>query len=108
MENLIPLPNTRTYPLGNALTRSIPKPRQRPLTAEDCTLFAGNPVTLPGKQFLLDEGGGRDSLYEVTEVKLLKGRSEYLVQFEGSWNCVTVSDEGMMELMKQSSLVENE
>jgi len=100
----MPLPTTQTLP---SLTRSIPKPRQRPLTAEDCTLFAGNPATLPGKQFLLEEDGGHDSLYEVTEVKLLKGRSEYLVQFEGCCDCVTVSDQKMMVLLKGSSLVES-
>jgi hypothetical protein len=86
--------------------RSIANPRKRLLTVEDCTLFADNPATLLGKQFLREEDGGRDSLYEVTEVKFRKGSQEYLVQFEGCCDCVTVSSQGMMELLKESSLVE--
>ena len=86
--------------------RSTANPRKRVLTATDYTLFADNPTTLPDKQFLLKEDGGRNSLYEVTEVRFLKGSWVYLVQFEGCCDCVTVSGEGMMDLLKSSSLVE--
>lgn len=101
------LPTPQMPPLVHPLTRSIREPRQCPITAEDCTMFVGNPATFPGKQFLLEEGGGRDSSYEVTEVKLLKGTTEYLVQFEGCSDCVTVSDQEMMEMLKRSSSVES-
>jgi hypothetical protein len=86
--------------------RSIANPRKRLLTAEDYTLFAGNPTTLPDKQFLLEEDGGRDSLYEVTEVKFQKASWAYLVRFEGCCDCVTLTDQEMMDLLKGSSLVE--
>lgn len=86
--------------------RPIANPPKRLLTAEDYTLFAGNPATLPDKQFLLEEDGGLDTLYEVTEVKFRKGSWEYLVQFEGCYDCVTVSGQEMTDLLKRSSLVE--
>jgi hypothetical protein len=60
-------------------------------------LFAGDPTTLPKKQFLLEESEGGDSWYEATEVRFLKGRWEYLVRFEGCCDCVTVSVQGVAE-----------
>lgn len=105
-ENLPP-PTTQTPHLVNPLMRSTANPRKRLLTTEDYTLFAANPTTLPDKQFLLEEeDGGRESLYEVTEVTFRKGSWAYLVRFEGCCNCVTVTDQGMMDLLKSSSLVE--
>jgi hypothetical protein len=101
----MPLPTTETVPLVNPLMRPIAGPCKRLLTAEDCTLFAGDPTTLPDKQFLLEED---DSLYEVTEVKFRKGSWAYEVRFEGCCDCVTVTNEGMMDLLKKSSLVEGE
>lgn len=102
----MPLPTTQTVPLVKPLMRSIANPCKHLLTAEDYTLFAGNPSTLADKQFLLEEGEGRDSLYEVTEVKFRMGSWAYEVRFEGCCDCVTVTDQGMMDLLKESSLVE--
>ena len=103
----MPPPATQTRPLVKPLMRSIANPPKRLLTAEDYMLFAGDPTTLPDKQFLLNEDGGRESLYEVTEVRFLKGSWEYLVQFEGCCHCVTVPGQGIMELLQRSSLVED-
>ena len=88
--------------------RSTANPSKRLLTAEDYMLFANNPTTLPDKQFLLKEDGGRDSIYEVTEVKFRKGSWAYEVRFEGCCDCVTVLDQGMMDLLKKSSMVESQ
>jgi hypothetical protein len=88
--------------------RSIANPPKHPLTADDYLLFVDNPTTLPDKQFLLEEGEGSDSLYEVTEVRYSKGSWEYLVRFEGCSDCVHVSGQEMMELLQRSSLVKGE
>jgi hypothetical protein len=67
-----------------------------------------DPTTLINKQFLLKEGDG-DSLYEITEVRFLKGSWKYVVWFEGCNNCFIVLGQEMMEMLKEmlksSSLV---
>jgi len=87
--------------------RSIANPTKRLLTAEDYVVFAGNPTTLPDKQFLLQENEAGDSLYEVTEVRFSKGSWEYLVRFEGWRDAVPVSAQEMKEMLQRSSLVES-
>ena len=96
---------TQTPPLVNPLMRSIANPCKRLLTVQDYTLFTSNPTTLPDKQFLLEDGEGRDSLFEVTEVRFLKGSWEYLVRFEGCCDCITMSGHEMKEMLERSSLV---
>ena len=56
-------------------------PPKRCLTANDHSLFKGDPTTLVDRQFLLKEGDG-DILYEVTEVRFWKGSWEYVVHQE--------------------------
>lgn len=97
---------TQTLPLVKPFMRSIANPRKRLLTTEDYALFASDPTALPDKQFLLNEGEGSESLYEVTEVRFQKGSWVYLVRFEGCCDCITVPGQGIMELMQRSSLVE--
>ena len=103
------LPTTRTTqtpPVVNLLTRSIANPCKRLLTVEDYMSFTDNPTTLPDKQFLLEEDGeSGDSLYEVTEVRFLKGSWEYLVRFEGCCDCIVMSGHEMKEMLERSSLV---
>lgn len=94
-----------TTPLANLLARSTASPPKRLLTADDHLLFEGDPTALVDKQFLLEEEDG-DSLYEVTEVRFLKGSWEYLVRFEGCVDCVNMLGQEMMEMLKSSSLVE--
>ena len=88
----------------NFLTRSTTMPPQCHLTADDHLLFKGDPTTLVDKQFLLKEEDG-DVLYEVTEVRFLKGSWEYVVRFEGCADCINVLGQEMMEMLKSSSLV---
>lgn len=97
------LPTTHVPLAHNPLMRSIANPSKLPLTTEDYTLFTDNPTTLTDKQFFLEED---DSVYEVTEVRFAKGTWEYLVQFEGCSDCVTVSGKEMLDLLERSSLVD--
>ena len=94
-----------TTSMANLLMRSTTSPPKHPLTADDFSLFEGDPTTLVDKQFLLKEGDG-DSLYKVTEVRFLKGCWEYVVQFEGCGDCINVLGQEMMGMLKSSSLVE--
>jgi hypothetical protein len=91
-------------PVANLLTRPTASPSKFLLTADDCSLFKDDPTTLVDKQFLLKEGDG-DLLYEVTEVRFLKGSWEYIVRFEGCFDCVNVLDQEMMEMLESSFLV---
>jgi hypothetical protein len=93
-----------TTPMTNLLTRSTASPSKHLLTADNRSLFKSDPTTLVDKQFLLQEDG--DLLYEVTEVKFLKGSWEYVVRFEGCSDCVNVLGHEMMGMLKSSSLVE--
>ena len=79
----------------NPLIRSIANPSKHPLTTDDYTLLIGDPTTLTDKQFLLEEDEGHDFIYKVTQVRFAKGSWEYLVQFEGCSDCVTVSGKEM-------------
>ena len=90
--------------MPNLLTRSTAMPPKRRLTANDHSLFKGDPTTLVDRQFLLKEGDG-DILYKVTEVRFLKGSWEYVVRFEGCGDCVNMLGREMMEMLKSSSLV---
>lgn len=90
--------------------RSTPTPPKRLLTADDHSLFAGNPTTLVDRQFLLEEEESdtdSDSLYEVTEVRYLKGSWQYLVRFEGCSDCVNMSGQEITEMLERSSLVKD-
>jgi len=90
--------------MPNLLTRSTAMPPKRRLTANDHSLFKGDPTTLVDKKFLLKEGDG-DILYKVTEVRFLKGSWEYVVRFEGCGDCINMLGQEMMEMLKSSSLV---
>lgn len=73
---------------------------------KDYKVFKRDPATLVDKQFLLKEDGSRSCLYKVTEVRFLKGSWQYLVQFEGCIDSVTIPREEVMEMLERSSLVE--
>ena len=81
----------------NPLIQSIANPSKHwhPLTTEDYTLFIGDPTTFTDKQFLLEDDEGYDFIYKVTQVRFAKGSWEYLVQFEGCSDCVTMSGKEM-------------
>ena len=83
----MPSPTTpQTLPLDSPLLmRSIANPHKRPLTAEDYTLFTGNPTTLSDKQFLHEEDEDND---EVAEMKFQNGSWAYEVRFEGCYDTV--------------------
>jgi hypothetical protein len=61
---------------------------------------------LVDKQFLLEEDGDGESLYEITKVRYLNRHWEYLVRFQGCSDCVNVPSREMTEILKRSSLVE--
>ena len=107
-EPLLSYENRQTLdggPIPTLLTRPITNTYKR-ITPEQIKLFTDNPTTLPNKQFLLDEDDGSDTLYEVTEVRFLKGHWEYLVRFEGCYDTVDMPGEMMEDFLKKSSLVE--
>jgi len=85
--------------------RSKPNPPTRRISAKDHILFKENPTALVDKQFLLEEDQKINCLYEVTEVRFLKQNWEYLVRFEGCFDCVNVSGQEMVEMLKKSLLV---
>jgi len=66
--------------------------------------FEGNPTTLVDKQFILEEEEG-ELLYEITEVRFLKGCWQYQVRFESCSDCVNMPGQEMMEMLKGSSFV---
>ena len=98
--------------VSDQLLRPTTRPQTRQLTEEDYRMFATNPISLPDKQFLLEEDSDDghetvETLYEVTEVQFRKGSWAYLIRFEGWYNqYITVSDQEMMDMLKKSVLVE--
>jgi hypothetical protein len=67
----------------------IANPRKRVLEDKDYKSFTLDPTTLLDKQFILEEGEGKNTLFQVTELRFRKGSRKYLVQFEGCIDSVT-------------------
>jgi len=85
--------------------RSKPNPPVRCILAKEHISFKENPAALVDKQFLLKEDNDIDCLCEVTEVRFLKQNWEYLVLFEGCFDCINMSGQEMEEMLKRNSLV---
>jgi hypothetical protein len=81
--------------MADLLTRSTASPPQTSPHSQQPFAVRSDPTTL-NKQFLLKEGDG-NILYEVTEVKFLKGSCS---------DCINVLGHEMMGILKSSSLVE--
>ena len=97
-----PFKLTRSIGITSSHKRFVITPE---VSAEDYTLFARNPTTLPDKQFILEKEEGRESLFEVTEARFCKGSWTYGVRFEGCTYSIRVTDNEMMDLLKKSILV---
>ena len=59
-----------------------------------------------GKDDSRDEGDSDDLLYEVIEVRLMKGGDKVFdVRFEGCSDCIDVESKEMVRMLKQSTFV---
>jgi hypothetical protein len=87
------------------LRRSTPSPRRHLVTVEDRTLFERDRTAIVNKQFILEEGNG-GLLCEVMDVSFAKGSWIYRVQYEGCSDTVNVPSEEMLEMLRESSLIE--
>jgi hypothetical protein len=101
-------------PVFKPLTRLAPTSSNCKVTDEKLEGFREDPSTLLGKQFILDENDGEDErdsddqVYEVVEVRLLRGGEKiFHVQFaEGYSDYMGVASEEMMEMLRRSTFVE--
>lgn len=94
-------------PVVQRLTRSIPSPPTRLVTADDCVSFKRDPTTLVNKQFVLEEEDDDDGcLCEIIEARYANGDWAYQVQFEGCSDPVNVPIREMLEMLERSYLIE--
>jgi hypothetical protein len=88
------------------LTRSVPTPPTRLVTANDCVLFKRDPTKLVNKKFVLeaeDDGGG---LCEVMEARYANGAWAYQVRFEDCSDSVNIPIHEVIEMLDGSYMFE--
>jgi hypothetical protein len=95
-----------SLPVVKPLTRSIPTPPTRLVTADDVVSFKRDPTTLVNKKFVLEAEGDDDGLCEIMEVRYSNGDWAFQVRFEGCSDSVNVPIREVIEMLERSYMYE--